>query len=275
MDDFHKPRHIRDIAHLYISRMSATDEALPKHVYVIGTARECFAGYHAANVALCIAQKGHAVQLVEVSGTIPCSAYFLRLPPQVYLKQKLQHPEDSVSGLGGVTVRFALPSASQPRGSTRAGIATGLRRRSAGAVDVFHLPPVDELESLEGIMEEVSGIPGSQKCAVVLAPNQAEAVDAGRGVFGRRPAIQWKTLSLVERRYGPGEVPAGAHSLGYLVGWRSLLADPLPCVVRDPDSHVSRSYASVCDALLAPASAIGRRYERKAHRGTASHGRVR
>lgn len=273
MDDVKRPRHIRDIAHLYLSRLGATDGVTPKQVYVAATSRECFGGYHAANIALCFAQNGYSVQLIEVSGMLPCSAYFLGLPSRVYLRHKSHSPDESLSALGGVTIRFSEPREPDATDTAAAGVTTGLKRRSAGAVDVYHLPPMDEVDALQDVLERAGRISGAEKRAVVLAPSESAAIEAGKRVFG--PRVTWAALSLLERRYNSQGVSTGGRSLGYLVGWRPLLADALPCVLRDPDSHVSRSYSSVCDALLAPISAVGRRYERKTHGRTATPGRIR
>jgi hypothetical protein len=288
MDNTRRPRHIRDIAHLYISRSASKDGSPPKRVYITPTSRECFGGYHAANIALGFAHKGYAVQLMEISDTVPCSAYFLRLPPSVYLKQKARvavpsqgAPTDSFSAMGGVMVRFkAPPNVSldiQPEPGLAAGITAGLRRRTAGAVDVFHLPPASDVDALNHALDRATdfGRADAGARAVVLAPSEAEAHEAGNRIFGRRPRIAWVTMSLGERSHNADRSQNGRQHLGYLAGWRPLLADPLPCLVRDPESHVSRSYFSVCDALLSLVGAEDKKYESKTQRKTASFGRFR
>ncbi len=202
MDNTRRPRHIRDIAHLYISRSASKDGSPPRRVYITPTSRECFGGYHTANIALGFAQKGYAVQLMEISDTLPCSAYFLRLPPSVYLKQKAQGaapspggPTDTFSAVGGIMVRFKAPPDVSPDRQSEpgfaAGITAGLRRRTAGAVDVFHLPPASDVDALRQALDKTTefGRADAGARAVVLAPSEAEACDAGIRIFGRRPRI--------------------------------------------------------------------------------------
>jgi hypothetical protein len=283
MDNTRRPRHIRDIAHLYISRSASKDGSPPKRIYITPTSRECFGGYHAANIALGFAHKGHAVQLMEISDTLPCSAYFLRLPPSVYLKQKAPGgvpspgaPTDTFSAMGGIMVRFKAPHDVTPDNQAEPVITAGLRRRTAGAVDIFHLPPASDVDALNQALDKASdfGRADAGARAVVLAPSVAEACEAGIRIFGRRPRIAWVTMSLGERSHNADGSQYGRQHLGYLVGWRPLLADPLPCLVRDPESHVSRSYFSVCDALSLR-GAEDKKYESKTQRRTASFGRFR
>jgi len=284
MDNTRRPRHFRDIAHLYISRSTSKDGSPPKRVYITPTSRECFGGYHAANIALGFAQKGYAIQLMEISDTLPCSAYFLRLPPSVYLRQKALGaapgtgaPTDTFSAMGGIMVRFIVPPDVSPDNEPEPGITAGLRRRTAGAVDVFHLPPTSDVDALNQALDKATefGRADAGARAVVLAPNETEAREAGLRIFGRRPRIAWVTMSLGERSQNAGGSQYGRQHLGYLAGWRPLLADPLPCLVRDPESHVSRSYFSLCDALLSLRGAEDIKYENKTQRRTASFGRFR
>lgn len=275
MNSNQRPRHIRDIAHLYISRSTAKSVAERKRVYIVAASRECFGGYHAANIALGFCQQGYAVRLMELSRKLPSSAYFLRLPPSVYLRQRSPGRErlEAFSAMSGVMVRFDAPTGAVPEVGSVNAINAGLRRRSAGAVDVYHLPPASENESLVAVLDEISEqdpAAGGAR-AIVSAFSRAEADEVGNRVFSKRPRVNWKTLSLGERSSGDG----GSRHLGYLVGWRSLLADPLPCVTRDPESHVSRSYISVCDAILAQGSTAEGKHERKTKRQAASASRFR
>jgi hypothetical protein len=277
MDGFQKPRHIRDIAHLYISRRAMAEDERRRRVYVAAATRECFGAYHAANLALGFAQKGLDVELLELSRVLPCSGYFLRLPPSVYIKHKDQSPHEALSALGGVNIRFAAP---RTTGDDPArGISVGSRRRTTGTVEVFHLPPTSDLDSIERALQEIDAADGNrapaQVRAIVIAKSDSDALEAGRLVFGDRPAVDWATLSLDGKRRLRDGAHNGFRSLGYISGWRSLLSDPLPCVMRDPGSHVSRCYLMVCDALLSTGRVVKGRNEDKIPRRTASVGRIR
>lgn len=279
MDGSQKPRHIRNIAHLYISRVAAKQSTPPTRVFVVAVSRECFGAYHAANLALGFEQKGYAVELMEISGVLPCSAYFLQLPPHVYIGHKARSPYEALSALGRVSIRFSLSRDRQTGDAPVGGIEVGPRRRSAGVVEVYHLPPLSDSELLERVLGEVVEFAdagaesirnvAARPAAVVLAPSEPEARRAARRLFENRTSVDWNTLSLDDRLGSSMGSGNNRRCLGYLTGWRSLLSDPLPCVVRDPGSHVSRSYLSICDALLLPGSAGKKRYDnRKSQRET-------
>jgi hypothetical protein len=322
MNDHRKPRHIRDIAHLYISRMPAR---INRHlVWVTAASRDCFSAYHAANLALGIARRGHVVELVEASGILPCTAYFLRLPPRVYIKHKTQCPEEPLSALGGITVKFSVeqheafqdvsasefaaggpprsrdasqplsqsypssrdasqplsqsyPSsrdASQPLSQSYPSSRDASQpRKSRSRIELIHLPPASDLESLQASMTRAQIIAGDDRVhALVLAADNSQARDVGHRLFSAIPGIQWSTLSL-ERRASTNDRPGDSgRNLGYLVGWRQLLSDPVPCVLRDPDSHVSRSYLSIGDVLVSAANTAKERNDRNPRSRSASLG---
>jgi hypothetical protein len=276
MDAHRKPRHIRDIAHLYLSRLPARRDEKTTPFWVVAVSRECFSAYHAANLALGLSREGHAVELVEVSGVLPCAAYFLRLPPRVYMKHKAQSPREPLSALGGITVRFAVENESEVRDATPAGVAVGSTPRRFGRVEVVHLPPVCELESLQSALAQAQErAENGEIRALVLAPTDSQAYDAGRRILAGRPGVCWSTLSL-ERRITTVERSGGdGRNLGYLVGWRQLLADPIPCVLRDPASHVSRSYLSICEAVMREGKIEKEQHASKPPRRAASLGPIR
>ena len=277
MDDFRKPRHIRDIAHLYLSRMPAKAGRHITRVWVVAASRDCFGAYHAANLALGIASSGHAVELVETSGVLPCAAYFLRLPPRVYLKHKAQSPEEPLSALGGITVRFSVENRAEKQDPPAPGFTVGgPSRRHGRRVEVVHLPPESESESLQASLALARESAGNDKVrALILAADESTAREAGHRIMDEQPKVHWSTLSLDRRLTAGDRARNGGRSLGYLVGWRQLLSDPVPCVIRDPESHVARSYLSICEALVSAGSIAKERNDRKPRRRTASLGQTR
>jgi hypothetical protein len=276
MKDSHKPRHIRDIAHLYLSRLPKKGGKRRRRVYVTAANRECFGAYHAVNLALGFARNGFAVELLEMSGVLPCAGYFLRLPPRVYIKHKARSPEEPLSALGGISVRFAAGPEKGSENAPTPGLAVGPRQERAATVEVVHLPPATDIESLErSLSETAEAVSDGEVRALVLASDEAEARETGRRVFRRRPTIDWTTLSLEKRITSAKRSKERRRSLGYLVGWRSLLSDPVPCVVRDPESHVSRSYLALCDALVSPGSIVKELNDGKSPRRSTSLGQVR
>ena len=254
MDNHNKPRHIRDIAHLYLSRLPARGNSRRSVIYVAAASSDCFGAYHAANIALCCQQRGQRVRLLELSGQLPCCGYFLRLPPAVYIKQKKDFPREQLSALGGISICFAVPDQTEGTPGPAEGITAGFRKRSGSEVDIVHLPPAASRQAAEQTLRNCrvlhEGITPSSVRAVVLADDEHAASVAGGRLFGKTTTIDWVVLSLNRNR--PREVNTGVfrQSLGYLAGWRPLLSDPLPCVVRDPESHLSRSYFSISEAML-------------------------
>lgn len=277
MDKTQRPRHIRDIAHLYLSRMPAGGRgADARRVLVTAVSRDCFSAYHAANLALGIARRGMEVELIEMSGMFPCAAYFLRMPPRVYLRHRTQSPGESLSALGGVSVRFSPDADSGTTEGAGEGITTGGRRRRAARVTLFHLPPASRQDLLDAALLRVLGSgAGAGERALVLAPDESMARETGRRLFNSRRGVEWKTLSLVKRITAAERLGIEGHSLGYLTGWRALLNDPVPCVLRDPESHVARAYLSVCEVLAAAGSHVKERNDGKTTTGRASFGQFR
>jgi hypothetical protein len=279
MENHNKPRHIRDIAHLYLSRLPAKGKSRRSVIYVAAASGDCFGAYHAANIALCCQQQGHRVRLFELSGQLPCCGYFLRLPPSVYIKQKKEFPREELSALGGISISFSVPD---PAGDTRGpaqGVAAGFRRSSGSGLDIVHLPPAASREAAEQALRSAEflheGVAPLSVRAVVLAMDDHAASVAGGRLFGKRNSIDWVILSLNRNRPGGANTGVFRQSLGYLAGWRPLLADPLPCVVRDPESHVSRSYFSISEALQTPSGATRERYDTTKPQPPKSVGRFR
>jgi hypothetical protein len=249
MEELQRPRHIRDIAHLYLSRTKSREIAPRRLILVTAASRNDFPGYHAANLALGFAQRGFAVNLFELSGLLPCSGYFLCLPPRVYLKHKSHSPQDPLSAVGGVTISFA--PGENAVGTTGPAEIDDSSTRRLQTVELVHIPPLEYPERIEAVVSEVLRDGASGPRAVVFGATSAQAADVGKRAFRNGRAVDWFTVSLEGRdRLTANEKSAGQPTnLGYLPGWRRLLSDRVPCVLRDPASRVSRSYLSVCDAL--------------------------
>jgi hypothetical protein len=204
---------------------------------VAGADRSCFPGFHAANLAVALAASGCAVRLVETSGLQPNAAFFLALPPDVYLDgPTLDAGGAPASALSGVDIAFALGGSPAEAGGARA------------AVDVVHAAPAEfEPAWRETAASAVEGF-GGQLAAVVLA---------GAGSAGRRLLARWDHpgRGYVLRVGGPRAtgVPGDAHDLGVVDRWHAALTDPMPPHVRDPESLLARAYRSVAEFILAEA----------------------
>ena len=252
MADNHKPRHIRDIAHLYISRLEKRDPAPTTNVYILGTSKECFPGYHAANIAVGLTLIRKPVRVIELSGIWPCSAHFLSMPPQIYLRSQKQQRDEDLSAFGSVTLRFSARYAEEDEAPGTAG--TRYRGRSpAAAFDVYHMPPVEDLNRKMDVVGEAVSAAGGDARVALLAMDETEADAAWRKTARFWGRADRYTILLAAPRAGyqlPKQVGTNVRRLS---NWRRSLSDKLPCVVRAPDSYLSRAYASICEILSSKA----------------------
>jgi hypothetical protein len=231
------PRNIRDIAHLYISQSKRAGVRGHRRVVVAGVNRECFPGFHTANLAAALAVNGYRVRLVELSGLLPNAARFLAMPPRVYTRALARDGTGlSVSALNGVDLWFALPPPSD-------------------AVDLIHVPPIDSGAEFAAARHEVQG----EDCTWLFIAATATEVPRGRRGVARARVLVVGTDA--PRRKG-GPVVAGQ-----VTRWRHALAEVLPAVVRDPRSLMSRSYIECGARLIDDGSAYGRFTARAARVG--------
>jgi len=229
-----KPRHIRDIAHLYLSGRGRPARKAARCVLVAGIDRECFTAFHVVNLAAAFSARGYAVRLAEISDEPLNTGFFLSLPPAIYVDP----PGDDVdvSALGQVTLAHSFApdtSHAEPGGGTR-------------PVHLIHLPPVEATAHDRVLRYVVNAVRAPLTLLYLTAGNAvgsagAPGLPAGSGtcVVDVRGA----------RRRGRQE---GVVSLGRLDRWHSSLGDPIPPVVRDPQSVLSRSYQTLCEALVSP-----------------------
>lgn len=278
MENRNKPRHIRDIAHLYLSRLPEKHSANRARLYLVASSVDCFSAFHTANVALCFRQRGFSVRVLELSGVLPCCGYFLKLPPRVYIKRKKESPAEELSALAGISLCFAVQAPASSSRMSGAGVQTGFRRRSGSGIDIVHLPPFTAPQDAQRALQAAADArdsTGGPVRALVLAPDDETALTTGGRLFGTTPDVDWVTLALDRNQLTDGRAGNFRQSLGYLAGWRPLLSDPLPCVVRDPDSHVARSYFSVSEALIPSGRRAGYNHDVARSKRPESAGRFR
>ncbi|UCG52697.1 MAG: hypothetical protein JSW58_03880, partial [Candidatus Latescibacterota bacterium] len=140
--DTHKSRHIRDIAHLYISSVRSRSDSLSATLLIVGEDRGCFSGFHAANLGAALSAKGVSVHLFERSGLLPNSGFFMSLPPRQYIRWD-KDVEAPIAGLGGAKISYTLKRSPA--------LGDGARRPR---VELIHLAPVHpELPFQEGLRE--------------------------------------------------------------------------------------------------------------------------
>ena len=226
MED-HKPRRIRDIAHIYLSRLDRKSPEGPRRVVIAGTRRECYSGFHAASVAAAFSQRGCAVRLRELSGLVPNAAYFLALPAAVHLAAADRGTPEWYSAFGGIALTFSGKS-SEPPGE------------SGPAVDLFHAPPGEDTDAHRAVVAQAA----EHRGAMFVTLDDGDPA----GLTGD---ISYRVGAL-----GQGAVvPAGAAvAKGRIERWSAALSDPVPAVVRDPGSMLARRFAEICEHILKPAA---------------------
>ena len=130
MNDGQKRRHIRDIAHLYISGSRQREPAPRSCLVIAGENKRCFPGFHAANLAAALAVRGCDVRLHERSGLLPNAGFYLALPPARYIRWDKSESETD-PGLAGVTVDCSTGAVEAFRGES-----------PRAQVDFLHVPPL-------------------------------------------------------------------------------------------------------------------------------------
>lgn len=227
------PRHIRDIAHLYLSRM-AVPHGRALRLVVAGVSPDVIPGFHAANLALAAAVRGMTVRIVEASGLPVSAGCFLGLDPRCWALDG-HAPEAAVSAFARVSfVRSHGPGC-------KAGAAPG-GNGAADTIEIVHAPPWDAGEEHVRIIADTIAGP-----TIVLYLAERDQPP--------RPWREWAhaenvgaRVAFVTRAGAPAANPACA---GVITRWSAALTDPLPAVLRDPGSRLARQYRDVLSNLFA------------------------
>ena len=233
--DGHNRRHIRDIAHLYLSRapnrrFGTGDARRPLTLLVAATDSGCFPGFHIANLAAALCARGHRVNVVERSGIVPNTAYFLALPPRVHLGGSSRLESEWVSAMAGIRVAFAS------RGD-RVDETTG------GDIEIMHLPPL-----WDGDKHPVEGGAEPRPILLIASGHRVRSGEIHNVMAERYGPSAWRAILYTDS--GPKSPPQEFLDLGTLPVWRNLLTDRVPAVMRDPNARVAKSYKTVCDELM-------------------------
>lgn len=246
-----KPRHIRDIAHLYISRSRQASRPAGSIVWLSGDDRKSFPGLHAANLAAALAASGCAVRLLDRSAVLPNAGYYMMLSPAQYLRWQ-DRGHGLALGLGGVEVDCSRDDHRGPP----PGLLTD-------RLALVHLPPLSSPERLQRELRTALRCVGAPSLAVIVTstpPSQRLVLGSALG--------EWTPGAVCALRVAPepggaavhvppGTTPrpartdaAAAAELGCVAGWESGLADRVPVVVRSPHAVESRAYRAAAEALL-------------------------
>lgn len=173
-------------------------------------------GFHVANLAAAMAASGRRVLLHEWSGVQPSAAYFLSLPPAVFLAASVAAP---VAGGDAPVVFSAIDR-----------VALTFDRRSPDLnlepeVEVYHVHP-----------EDVPEFDRAVTAWVCLGAGPLPYVNSGASVV---------RVGLTSHRRDSD--PAFDATLP---SWRRSATDRLPAVVRDPNSRLARSYKHLVEKVV-------------------------
>ena len=244
MVNTHKPRHIRDIAHLYISRIKkpAPPAAPVPTLLLAADDKCCLPGFHAANLAAGFSSKGLSVRFLETSGLLPNAGYYMSLPPERYIHWNQREQGPVYSGLAGIRIGFQ---------------ASGLAQNPAPAgpreLKIFHLPPVHPEPDFQAGVGRIRDFVGPGSLVLLFE------------MGGRLREESMRTLISATRRFSPGVIcilrlkvqAPGSYpvdfrffDLGSVPDWTAAVTDRVPTVLRTPGSVLSRAYLSICESLL-------------------------
>jgi hypothetical protein len=247
MDITRKPRHIRDIAHLYISRPHYRSMAQPAALWIAAEDRGCLPGFHVANLAAALCARDWAVEVVERSGLLPNAGFYMALPPSQYIAWEAGG-DGSVSGIGRMSVAAELRGAGEPG-------APGLTVKPR--IELTHLPPLGAGEAFRECLLQLSARPAPLRLFLVLSSN--DSFDARSALSRHGVAVAGTGVLHLGATFRPLEAEEpGTFDLGSVGAWRHAVADRVPQVMRAPDSLLSRTYCSISDSLLSRIRELGK-----------------
>lgn len=238
MGGTYRPRHIRDIAHLYISNSQSTSYAPSATLLTVGENRRCFSGFHAANLAAALSAKGVCVHLFERSGVLPNAGFFMSLPPRRYIPW--EDDEDApVAGVGGVTIDCSPKGFPTFEGDSR-----------CPRVDVVHLPPTLPEKPFQEGLRDVRGFVQPVTILLILRIGKTTSGEIPECVARELGPVAACVLYLDDTGPHSRDDDPSVCDLGSVTDWVSALRDRVPAVIRAPDSALSRVYLAVCDRVL-------------------------
>jgi len=244
-----KPRHIRDIAHLYLSRMRSLETPAPRRqVIVAGLGPECFPAFHLANIAAAMSSLGQPVRVVERSGLLANTAFFLSLPPEVYIGAGSRSVPTSVSALGGVKVSF--PGSESGDGREAADVLG----QSRDVVDLFHFPPTADPADLTRNAADCA-VASGKRVVLLIGPSE----DVGLANWSEGLEATAKYLLITD--HDSKNDRHGVDVIGTVGRWESALVDSIPPVLRDSGSRLARAYGLIASRLLSQLSSTKEKNE--------------
>lgn len=206
-------------------------------MFVVGLSPKCFPAFHLANIAAAISSQGRAVRVTEQSGLLANTAFFLSLPPEVYVGGVSRAVPTTVSALGGIRIRFLGRPANVAGGAAEVPVDSG------GVVDLFHMPPTDDPTTLRRDVEEILG---SAEESIVVLIGRAADVDRTAWFGGE----SWMRVCVVDTGRRVDRDAAGVDVIGSVSRWEGALVDLILPVLRDSGSSLARAYGLIARRLL-------------------------
>ena len=250
-----RPRNIRDIAHLYLSRSHSAAPAPTLNIFLSAETKECFSGFHTANIAAAFSMKRAKVRVFELSGLLPNAAFYFAHRPGVYLRPIGTSSREFSPGLNAISITF---------GSIR---LMGERTSQEDIrVNLVHLPPVDRGEDYAGFLSDLRERCPGERWALHLTRDGQRSAEQ---IFCDRLGASGAFTLMISKGNGSTLIPAaGGRSLGALSRWEVAVEDRVPIVVRNPNSGLARDYLSLCESLLGQINSLRRHRDAEQRRAT-------
>jgi hypothetical protein len=122
-------------------------------------------------------------------------------------------------------------------------------------VNLIHLPNIDTTEQYADLLSNLRERCPEERWGVHLTRDVQHSKDPL--FYDCLGAAATFTLSLCESN---GSSPSGVdgRSLGSIDRWEIAVDDPVPIVVRNPNSRLAREYLAVCESVLGQINSLRR-----------------
>lgn len=238
-----RPRHIREIGHLYLSTRGR-ERGAASLLVMAAPSRECFLAMHASNIAAALALRRFSslftpkVAIIDLGDTLPNTGYYLGLPPTRYLAGDVASSDRAEVGFLGIDVFFSMEAASESG-----------RMLSNNRLGVVVLPELERFGSAEEMLRRAGECAADAKALLYCfgSEEQYALLDDLVSVSGWEHPVYLLSLDCSCKGIGCGD---GFAPIGKLSGWPRWLYHRLPVVLREPSSITAASYMSACESLL-------------------------
>ncbi|GEM_PF-6530032 len=245
MEKCTKPRHIRDIAHLYLTGLAKSKSHFNDIVMVIGEDSSCFTALQIANLAtssalgFLTASISKSINICEISGLMPETGFYFSMPAESYMSRDEGAKESSVCALLNIKIDSSPGAASARRETLR-----------EGSLDFVHLPPLSNRSALAKALAVFDTDVHDGMVLLVVGKKEVSADKAAwlQDALGGKCRVSLLDIGKrIERNcYQKGAL----NPSGSLEGWHTILTDRLPVVLRSPRSVLAGAYESACESLL-------------------------